>query len=102
VCAGFSGVESAARHDAESKGCDGGKGKSSDDAEADWSQGQASHLIFVVGTLSNGKGEAQIVGGGKAGVEEADDGKDDGSSADRGGEGVELAEEAASEGDADE
>ena len=96
--AGFGCVQRTAGDNAESQGGNGRERECCDDSQPNGNERRAGCLIFVVGALGDGKGEAQIVGGGKAGVEQADDGQDDGASADGGGEGVELAEEAAGEG----
>jgi len=95
-------VQCSTRNDTESQGRDGRECECGDDSEPGSSDGQAGNLSFIVGTLGNCESEAQVIGRSKAGVEKTNDGEDDRASADGGGEGVELAEEAAGEWNSDE
>ena len=78
------------------------KQKSGSDGDADLRSGNRVAPLSSSGALRGDESKAQIVSRGQAGIEQADDGESDGSSADCGSEGVELAEEAAGEGNADE
>ena len=62
---------------------------------------RAGRATSVGGAGVDGGEQAQVVEAGDAGVEQADDGEPDVAGVDGGGEDVELAEEAAGEGDAD-
>ena len=64
-------------------------------------QRKLRRAILLVGSLSGREGKAQIVGCRDAGVEHTDDHEEHRSAVDCGGEGIELAEEAAGEGDPD-
>ena len=97
---GLGCAQHIAGHDAEDQGCGDGKQQGRADGDADLRQG-GRRAVLLVGTLRGRKGQAQVVGRGHAGIEQADDGQPDRSSANRRRERIELAEESAGEGNAD-
>jgi hypothetical protein len=87
--------------DAEGERSDGGEGEADGRRNADGTKlGEAGALRAGPGV--DGGQQAQVVEAGDAAVEQADDSEPDVASVDGGGEDVELAEEAAGEGDSDE